>query len=307
MWWILYYRSGTRCRESLRTTSLQIAKKAKRRLESTLVRNEESPLPTRTEIPEVLSRYVERVRTVKTPKSAQTDVYYLREAFGPICRALEITSWRVNGTTRKRPLLSGMQRDRRRKPQAIDAAYFEEITTSDIALFVDGQVRSRGLAPKTANRYREILCRLKRSQRGDQRAGWQPKTKKNRAVPISSTLRSYLERYEPRLSDGDWFFPSPEGKRWDADNFSRHLRAANKKAGLRCACLVYRHTFGSQLAQKGVSLYKISQLMGNSPEICRRHYAALIPEALTEEVEFATAKEGDDPGDLRIPGPSQAG
>lgn len=32
-------------------------------------------------------------------------------------------------------------------------------------------------------------------------------------------------------------------------------------------------------AMKGESLYKISALMGNSPEICRRHYAALVPEA----------------------------
>lgn len=34
------------------------------------------------------------------------------------------------------------------------------------------------------------------------------------------------------------------------------------------------------------SLYKISTLMGNSPEICRRHHAALIPEALGDCVKF---------------------
>jgi len=48
----------------------------------------------------------------------------------------------------------------------------------------------------------------------------------------------------------------------------------------------YRHTFGSQLAMKGESLYKISKLMGHSPEICRKHYAALLPESLLESVEF---------------------
>jgi hypothetical protein len=37
---------------------------------------------------------------------------------------------------------------------------------------------------------------------------------------------------------------------------------------------------------KGESLYKISHLMGNSPEICRRHYAALTPEVLGETVDF---------------------
>jgi len=44
--------------------------------------------------------------------------------------------------------------------------------------------------------------------------------------------------------------------------------------------LDFRHTFGSPLAMAGISLYKISALMGNSQEICRKHYAALIPEAL---------------------------
>jgi hypothetical protein len=116
---------------------------------------------------------------------------------------------------------------------------------------------------------------------------WQPKTKINRAVPVSSSLRYYLDRYAPRLSNDRWYFPSPEGKRWDADNFSQDLAAANTKAGLRWGgCLDYRHTFGSQLAMKGESLYKVSTMMGNSPEICRRHYAALIPEQLFDSVEF---------------------
>ena len=52
------------------------------------------------------------------------------------------------------------------------------------------------------------------------------------------------------------------------------LRRINRKAGLDWHCLDFRHTFGSHLAMKGESLYKISELMGNSPEICRRHYAA---------------------------------
>ena len=40
------------------------------------------------------------------------------------------------------------------------------------------------------------------------------------------------------------------------------------------------------LARKGVSLYKISALMGNSPDICRKHYAALMPQEMRDEVEF---------------------
>ena len=115
---------------------------------------------------------------------------------------------------------------------------------------------------------------------------WQPKTKVNRIVPISRTLRSVLDGYARPAASVPWFFPSAQGKRWDPDNFSAVLRTMNRTADLPWSCLDYRHTFGSQLAMKGESLYKISTLMGNSPEICRRHYATLMPEALVQSVEF---------------------
>lgn len=118
---------------------------------------------------------------------------------------------------------------------------------------------------------------------------WQPKTKRNRVVPISEALFDILDSYEP-FSNCVWFFPSPTGKRWDPDNFSQDLRKINKVNGLDWSCLDFRHTFGSHLAQKGVSLYQIATLMGNSPEICRRHYAALIPEKMAEVVEFSDNK-----------------
>jgi hypothetical protein len=37
---------------------------------------------------------------------------------------------------------------------------------------------------------------------------------------------------------------------------------------------------------KEESLYKTATLLGNSPEICRRHYAALLPETMSGTVEF---------------------
>ncbi len=39
----------------------------------------------------------------------------------------------------------------------------------------------------------------------------------------------------------------------------------------------FRHTFGSLLAQAGVSLDKITSWMGNTPDVCRRHYAQFVP------------------------------
>ena len=117
---------------------------------------------------------------------------------------------------------------------------------------------------------------------------WQPKTKVNRVVPISGDLLAILRAY-PRLGSHVWFFPSRLGLRWDPDNFSQDLRQINQAKGLVWGCLDFRHTFGSQLAQKGESLYKIATLMGNSPEICRKHYAALVPETMHDVVEFASS------------------
>ena len=115
---------------------------------------------------------------------------------------------------------------------------------------------------------------------------WQPKTKVKRVIPISSTLRRYLGRYlETNRVDG-WFFTNQNGRRWNVDWFSAQLKRRNAESGLPWTCLDFRHTFGSHLAMKGESLYKISTLMGNSPEIVRRHYATLMPESLMESVEF---------------------
>jgi len=260
----------------------------------------------------------------------------------------------------------------------IEAAIFEQITTAEIASFIESVVRSKGVKGKTANRYREILARLYNwatSQRNirlpgdknpaagverykeadieivfltlqdidiqlaalsdvpfiqvmvatyiysglrreeamwltvddiDLKTGiygvikvrakefngeqWKPKTGKNRIVPISSTLRGYLDRYTPAPSEGRWFFPSTSASRLDPDNFSEDLREINRKHGLSWSCGDYRHTFGSQLAMGGESLYKISTLMGNSPDVCRKHYAALMPESLFQSVEFPGAK-----------------
>jgi integrase len=361
-----YYLGGQQKRVSLGTDSLQIAKEKIRQIESALARGTDIPLPTRTPVAEVVAAYVEYLYTVKTPRNAQRDVFYLRETFGPICPALKLKNKKISERGKKRPC--------RNRPSLVQSYHFEQITTADIAQHIAAQVRAKGLAPKTANRFREVLTRLfnwAMQQNGirmpdnanpaakverykekaqeitfltlqqiaeqlkaledypglqalvavyiyaglrreealwltlddvDMEAGtygllriraktvkgeyWQPKTKVNRVVPISRTLRQYLDRYQPDPVEGSWFFSSPKGKRWNPDNFSSTLREINAASRLNWSCLDFRHTFGSQLAMKGESLYKISNLMGNSPEICRKHYAAIIPESLTNSVEF---------------------
>lgn len=238
-------------KRSLGGSNYQIAREKQRQFESAQAQGHDNPLPTRTPIGQVLETYVQHVRAKKTEKSAQTDVYYLREAFGPCCEALTMTGRRPSAKTRKKPSHTS-KLDRRKTLPIIEAQAFELITAAQISDFIDFKVRDQGLKPKTG---------------------------KNRAVPISSALRPYLDRYTPPATADDaptpgvggsqaWYFPSPEGSLWDPDNFSgRHLYKANHDANLPWSCLDLRHTFGSQLAQKGVSLYKIATLMGNSPDI----------------------------------------
>lgn len=385
-YYLKFYEGGQHQREiSLRTDSLQIAKEKKRQFESAQARGVDNPLPGRTPITQVLDAYVKHIRAIKTAKSAQNDIYYLREVFGPICEGLIITSRKTPVRPRKQVKAGKGKVDRRRKAPAIQASHFEAISTQQIAEFIDTKVRDYGIAPKTANHYRSILRRLfnwsteqhgiklpgninpaakvkpykerawviryltlpqidtqldalrfnpklqtmvafliyaglrreellwltlddvdtsRRACRNggqgliriqaktaymgtDKEQFWQPKTGINRVVPISRALRGYLDAYTPAPSDGSWFFPSFEGALIEPDNFSaRMLKKANDNASLPWTCLDFRHTFGSQLAQNGVSLFKIATLMGNSPEIVRKHYASLIPEAMAAEVEF---------------------
>jgi len=71
---------------------------------------------------------------------------------------LEITSRKTSERAKKRPPRKG--NDRRFKDRVIEASYLEQITTADVSEFIAHQVQSRGLKPKTANRYREIMSRL---------------------------------------------------------------------------------------------------------------------------------------------------
>ncbi|MHB8174371.1 MAG: tyrosine-type recombinase/integrase [Nitrospirota bacterium] len=355
------YNVGNRQkRVSLETTSRQLAKEKIRQIESALVRQVDIPLPTKTPIGDVVEAYIQHMKTFKTARSVIKDMSYLREVFGQVCPSLKIKNEKNSKRARK-----AYNRN------TILVSFIEQITTADLASFISARVRETGIAPKTANRFREILTRLfnwAMNQYGiitpgninpaskveryrekapnirfltikqiqeqlealkdqqqlqtmvamyifagirreealwltledvDLKAGmlrirakninekfWQPKTKVNRIVPISTTLRTYLENYTPKPTPESWYFSSPQGKRWDVDKISHIISEANNNAKLQWTCLDYRHTFGSQLAMKGESLYKIATLMGNSPEICRRHYAALIPEALINSVEF---------------------
>jgi hypothetical protein len=129
-----WYVAGKQNRQSLGTSSVQIAKEKIRQLESSMARGADNPLPTRTPIPKILTAYVEHMKAVKTTNGHKVDLWYLREAFGPVCPALDLPD------------------DDPRTHLA--ASCLEEISTAQISEFISRLVRERAYAPKTANRFR---------------------------------------------------------------------------------------------------------------------------------------------------------
>jgi len=83
-----YCVAGKARRVALGTRSLQVAKEKVRQLESSLLRQDDIPIPTRTRLPGLLSEYVAHMKVSKTRRSVVSDTFYLREAFGPVCREL---------------------------------------------------------------------------------------------------------------------------------------------------------------------------------------------------------------------------
>lgn len=351
-WYSKYYQSGRQVLRSLKTSNYRIARERARLLEAGVVSSQPTPEESpskRVRLSEALEEFCSYLHGIRTQSSYRNERIRLRRMFGDICPPLRYA--------RNRHVQEHVN---------IKAEFLDEITTSEVNVFLEHRRSREHVSPATQLRDREILHKLfawasghygirgnpvKQTRRPvinapiirflekddidrqlnvfDRKpqlkamvavlifAGlrreevlwltrddvdldrnmiyvrakstggehWQPKTKRNRAVPISRSLLAILQDY---ASDRGciWFFPSPSGDRIHPATFSRHISLMNKGSALDWTCLDFRHTFGSQLAKRGISLYKISTLMGNSPEICRRHYAAIRTEHLHDDVEF---------------------
>jgi integrase len=96
-----------------------------------------------------------------------------------------------------------------------------------------------------------------------------------RCVWVLPPLAEFLRRYIPTLTT-PWLIPSPDGHRWDKDNFSAALREVNEAAGLPWSAMDYRHTYATQRALEGWPVFDIANQMGNSVKMITDYYAAFI-------------------------------
>lgn len=113
------------------------------------------------------------------------------------------------------------------------------------------------------------------------------KSKKNRYIPMNMTMLQLLTTMQSDNQSGKVF--KIESKAKDVTTFvSKQFKKIVQKAGLdeKLHFHSLRHGFASQLVQAGVSLYKVSQLLGHSDTKTTQIYAHLQSTNLLEAVEL---------------------
>jgi len=121
------------------------------------------------------------------------------------------------------------------------------------------------------------------------------KTRRRRAVDLATRLRERLAEVPEKRRRGRVIAWPAEDEAWHyrAREFLERLQARfldddgepiNGPDGKPIVAVeklrwnVFRHTFASLLVQNGAPLWKVAQWMGNSIQVCQRHYAAMRPE-----------------------------
>ena len=104
---------------------------------------------------------------------------------------------------------------------------------------------------------------------------FETKSKRSRTLPFSSKLREILEKYRDGKKNG-FVFDNATGSKEYHYYFRKVFDRVRKESNLDWVTPhIMRHTFGSLLAQQGVSLYKIGKWMGHSHTRVTELYAHL--------------------------------
>lgn len=127
-------------------------------------------------------------------------------------------------------------------------------------------------------------------------------TKKRRpTVPISETLRPILERAK-RQRTTDYVLDHPGQIRKSFDRFMEKHQFDGVTAH------VFRHTFATHLAQNGVSMVEISQLLGDQLTTVEKNYLHYSPEYLRSAINSLSLRRMSglptDPPESKLPSDS---
>ena len=106
------------------------------------------------------------------------------------------------------------------------------------------------------------------------------KTENYRYVPMTPTLREALTQAKNGAKNEFVVEVGRANTRKSKDFLSAFYRKIAQKAGVKSFIHKLRHTYASQLVQKGISLYEVSKLLGHSSIQMTEIYAHLVPENL---------------------------
>ncbi|MCK9212647.1 MAG: tyrosine-type recombinase/integrase [Ignavibacteriaceae bacterium] len=120
-------------------------------------------------------------------------------------------------------------------------------------------------------------------------AAFTTKSKKERIIPISPILRSFLSNQLPKVIDlekNTFVFNRTNGIKLNEDfiskQFKKSVRAAELNDNIHFHTL--RHSFASLLVQRGVSLYVVKELLGHESLTTTQIYAHLQQQNLRDAV-----------------------
>lgn len=114
------------------------------------------------------------------------------------------------------------------------------------------------------------------------------KSKKERRIPLNEIIKNILSRRSYSENVSEYIFINNLGSQLEKDYVSKHFKKCVKlfDSKSRFNFHTLRHSFASNLAQKGVSLYIIKELLGHSSITTTEKYAHLSNESLDKAIQL---------------------
>lgn len=113
------------------------------------------------------------------------------------------------------------------------------------------------------------------------------KSGRTRHVPVTAVGKDFFKRLKAGLKGSDCMFRREDGDPWGRSHQIRPITKASKIAKIdpHATFHVLRHTYGSALAQNGVPLQVIAEVLGHADtRITSKHYAHLMPSYVADTI-----------------------
>ncbi len=113
------------------------------------------------------------------------------------------------------------------------------------------------------------------------------KGKKHRIVPVPVSLRYALYDYAMAFGYNEYLFPSEQtGKLLDARTVGKIVDNAFRRVGARCSPHVLRHSFATEMVNRGVSLRVVQSWLGHGSVKTTEIYTHLSDSLLSTSVDL---------------------